>query len=60
MVILILIGLVFAGVGAAWASSKNLSPFLWGLLCFFTGFIGLIILAFRKPAIAPVRPGESA
>lgn len=46
--ILIVIALVFGGIGAMWASAKGLSPLLWGIVCALTGFIGLIILAFQK------------
>lgn len=52
MILFLVIALVFAGIGAAWANSKNLSPVLWGVVCFFTGFIGLIILAFQKSGSA--------
>ena len=48
MAIILIVAVVFAGIGAAWASSKNLSPMTWGVICFFTGFVGLIILAFQK------------
>jgi len=53
MIFFIIIGLIFGGIGAAWANSKHLNPLLWGIVCFFTGFIGLIILAFQKADADP-------
>lgn len=43
--ILLVVMVVFAFIGAAMASGRNRSPFLWAVICFFTGIIGVIILA---------------
>jgi hypothetical protein len=48
MPFLLIVGLICAAIGAAWAKSKNRSPVTWGIVCFLTGFLGLIILAFQR------------
>jgi hypothetical protein len=42
------VALILGLIGAFWAQSKNLNPFLWGVLCTLLPVLGLLILAFRK------------
>lgn len=49
---LLLIPLIFGGIGAAIASSKNLNPVAWGLLCFLLPVLGLLILIFQRPQLS--------
>lgn len=50
--VIIVIMLVFGAVGGFWANAKGLSPVLWAVVCGLFPLIGLIILAFQKPAAA--------
>lgn len=60
--ILLVFMMIFAIIGAVMAGSRNRSPFLWAVICFFTGVIGIIILAVigtdREPIViaAPETP----
>ncbi len=45
MAVFIVIGLVFAFLGGFYAAKKGRSGALWGIICFFTGIFGLLILA---------------
>lgn len=44
MIILVFL-IIFAIIGGVMASSRRRSPLLWGFICFFTGIIGIVILA---------------
>jgi hypothetical protein len=48
--VIIFIMLVFGVIGGFWAQSKRLNPWLWGIVCGLFPVIGLIVLAFQKPA----------
>jgi hypothetical protein len=45
MILIGLIAIIFAIIGGTMASNRNRSPIGWAVICFFTGFIGIIILA---------------
>jgi hypothetical protein len=53
MIIIVLLAILFAIIGGAMARSRNRSPIAWGIICLFTGFIGLIILAVAGDANGP-------
>lgn len=36
--------ILFTVIGCIVAKNNDKDPVLWGIICFFTGFIGLIIL----------------
>jgi hypothetical protein len=55
--VIVVVMLVFGAIGGFWASSKSLNPWLWALLCACFPVIGLIILAFQRPALLPVTGG---
>jgi hypothetical protein len=50
------VGAIFAWAGASMAANRNRDPMLWGIISFFTGIIGIVILAVigeeRQPVTA--------
>ncbi len=44
--IIVIIGLIFGGIGAAIANSKGRNPWGWFALCFLFSLIALIVLLF--------------
>lgn len=53
MPIVFFVALASGFIGAFWALSKNKSPILWGLLCFFFPLIGIIFLAMSEAEDSP-------
>lgn len=53
LLILVFFGAVFAAGGAIVANSRGKDPIQWAIICFFTGFIGLIVLAALGDGIKP-------
>lgn len=51
----LVVAIICAVVGAKIASSKGRDPAVWGLVCFFTGLIGIIILLVTADASPPQR-----
>jgi hypothetical protein len=49
------IGVVFALIGSNMAKARNRDAVMWAIVCFLTGFIGVILLAFVGDA--PMNPG---